>query len=39
MVGICGSTNDIEKGYIKCCRSYYKDHEQEKECEIFPYIK
>ncbi len=34
-----GFTINIEPGFIKCCRNYYKDHEKENECEVFPYTK
>lgn len=30
-----GELNDIEEGYIRCCRRYAENHEIKEECEIF----
>lgn len=37
---IYSSTDGIEKGYIKCCRTKYNEyHEIYSNCNIVPYIK
>lgn len=34
-----GETSNTEKGYIKCCRYTWQEHEKVKECQIYPYKK
>ena len=31
------TTSGVEVGYVKCCRYYYENHEEQKECKIFEY--
>ena len=31
------TTSGVEVGYVKCCRYYYENHEEQKECKIFKY--
>ena len=33
-----GTTYEIEEGYVKCFRLYYKEHKLERESKIFRYV-
>lgn len=37
--GSWSETSNVENGYLRCCRSYFEEHEKKSECQIFPYNK